>query len=295
VAIAAGAAALTVVHWIFVVAVQPVAVAPVAGFVLCLASLCIGPVVWSRFSIRPGLWLIAAGYCGLLALVCFGADGGLDALHGAQRARAHVAEALGGLELWHVLGCSGIGVCVGGAAHGWVIGRRRRWASHVIHMKALAPVLASAQALLLAAAPVFAAESPPISEAATEPAFQTFLATLRQAAANKDAKTVHAALAGDFYVKRDFGGGYDPAAPPVQNFSLIFEFDSAKLRPEYQDHGWKELRKALAAHTFERKRDGQMCLPHGAQDRRPVPHAQMCFRRTAPAAWGIAGYIHGGD
>lgn len=140
-----------------------------------------------------------------------------------------------------------------------------------------------------------AAQSPALPLAATEPAFQALLASLRKAANARDAQAIHDALARDFYVERDFGGAYDPTASPVQNFRSVFEFDDSKLRPEYKGNGWKELRRALAPNFVERKRDGQLCLPHGAQDRKPAPHAQLCFRRSNATHWKIAGYIHGGD
>ncbi len=145
------------------------------------------------------------------------------------------------------------------------------------------------------ALPTLAAESSPLSLSSTKPAFQSFLASLRRAAKTKDTKTIYGALAKNFYVKRDFGGGYDPLASPENNFSAIFEFDNTKLRPEYQDHGWMEFRKALAYTKLERKQEGQPCFPHGAQDRKPVPHPQLCFRRTKPAGWRLSGYVHGGD
>lgn len=148
--------------------------------------------------------------------------------------------------------------------------------------------------MLVATGAANAAESKPIPLRNTEPQFQEFIASLRTAAQSKDASAVHGVLASDYYISRDFGGSFDPSAPPIQNFSVNFQFDNAKLRPEYQDHGWVEFRRAISGKTFEKKADGQLCTPHGAQDRKPFPHSQLCFRKH-DAGWRIQGHINGGD
>lgn len=140
----------------------------------------------------------------------------------------------------------------------------------------------------------FAADSPPVAMSKVDQSLRQLVLQLRQSVRQHDANRIHAALAPDFDVTRDFGGVYDPAATPVQNFSAIFEFDNTKLRPEYKDHGWQRLGQALTGNRFEVKRDGLWCLPHGAQDKWPVPHEQMCFRKYA-SGWKIQRYIHGGD
>lgn len=148
--------------------------------------------------------------------------------------------------------------------------------------------------LSLYAGSMLAAESKPIPLPATEGPFQDFIAALKAAARKKDAAAVHALLAPDYYIARDFGGSFDPSAAPAQNFSANFEFNNDKLRPEYRDHGWTAFRRAIAGRQFERKRDGQLCTPHGAQDRKPFPQAQLCFRKFNDA-WKIQGHINGGD
>lgn len=149
-------------------------------------------------------------------------------------------------------------------------------------------------ATLLCSGHAAAAESAPLALRSTEVSFQTFIARLKAAAAAKDAAAVYAVLAPDYTVARDFGGAYDPAASPVANFSATFEFDNDKLRPEYRDHGWTRFTQALRGRQFERKRDGQLCTPHGALDRRPFPHPQLCFRKHG-GDWTIQSYINGGD
>lgn len=147
---------------------------------------------------------------------------------------------------------------------------------------------------LLAGTVAMAADSPPIPMNKADRDMRKTIGELRHAVQVRDAQAVYSRLAPDYYVLRDFDGSYNPAATPVQNFSLDFEFDDAKLRPEYQGHGWKKFGQALAGSQFEVKRTGHWCLPHGAQDRRPVPHAQLCFRKYA-MGWRIQGYIRGGD
>lgn len=59
------------------------------------------------FALSPRSWLYLAGCAVLLAALFFGANAGLDVLHGAGRPKADVAQQLGGLELWCVL-CPGL-------------------------------------------------------------------------------------------------------------------------------------------------------------------------------------------
>lgn len=156
---------------------------------------------------------------------------------------------------------------------------------------------AQAAAFLLATASIAAraGASAPIPLQEAEPALRQFISMLRDAAQRKDAAPIHAALAPDYYIARDFGGSFDPAAPPLSNFRVTFEFDNARLRPEYADHGWKAFRRALSSNRFEKKPDGQLCLPHGALEHKPFPHSQLCFRKGKDGAWMIAGHINGGD
>jgi hypothetical protein len=139
-----------------------------------------------------------------------------------------------------------------------------------------------------------AAESKPIAFRATEKSFQRFIAGLRAAAQIKDANAVYAVLAPNYYIARDFGGSLDPAASPTQNFSMSFEFNNAKLRAEFKDHGWNEFREMISGRKFEKKRDGQLCAPHGALDKEPFPESQLCFRKLHEG-WRIQGHINGGD
>ena len=151
---------------------------------------------------------------------------------------------------------------------------------------------------LLAAAlyPVhaMAAESKPVALRATEKSFQQVIASLRIAAQKKNAQAVYALLAPNYYIARDFGGSFDPTASPIQNFSASFQFDNAELSAEYKDHGWKEFREIISGQSFEKKRDGQLCTPHGALDKEPFPHSQLCFRKLRNG-WRIQGHINGGD
>lgn len=140
-----------------------------------------------------------------------------------------------------------------------------------------------------------AVASVPIPLHRTEPSFREFISMLRESARRKNATPIHAVLAPDYYIARDFGGMFDPSAPPVRNFSASFEFDNARLRPEYKDHGWNEFRRALSGNHFEKKSDGQLCAPHSALERKPFPPSQLCFRKDNDGAWRIAGHINGGD
>ena len=150
--------------------------------------------------------------------------------------------------------------------------------------------------LVIALCPVqaVAAESSPIAYHATEKSFQQFIASLRTAARERDASAVYALLASDYYIARDFGGLFDPTASPIQNFSASFEFNNANLAAEYKNLGWIEFQEMISGRNFEKKRDGQLCTPHGALDKKPFPHSQLCFRKLN-GRWRIQGHINGGD
>lgn len=123
--------------------------------------------------------------------------------------------------------------------------------------------------LVLALCPshAMAAESKPIAFHATEKSFQQFIVALQTAARKKNAADVYALVAPNYYIRRDFGGSYDPAASPIHNFSASFQFDNSQLRKEFKDHGWKEFREMVSGRRFEKKHDGQLCTPHGALDK----------------------------
>jgi hypothetical protein len=74
-------------------------------------------------ALRSGAWLYLAGCAVLLAGLFFGANAGLDVLHGASRPKADVAQQLGGLALWCVL-CPGLAsVALACAVAGLAAGR----------------------------------------------------------------------------------------------------------------------------------------------------------------------------
>ena len=139
-----------------------------------------------------------------------------------------------------------------------------------------------------------AAESKPVALTMTEPGFQRFFNSLKNASRTKDASFIYAQLAGDYYIVRDYGGSFDPTASPVKNFSANFQFDNADLAPEYKDHGWLEFRRVISGKAVEKKTDGQLCIPHGALDAKPFPESQLCFSKKT-GRWKIQGHINGGD
>ena len=114
---------LSLAYWLSVFALSASRVTAVAW--VCLYAACLLGAIfsWVRLPSSAGVrfWLSSAGYSLLLAALFFGANGALDALHGAHRAKAQVAESLGGLELWFVL-CPGVlVVCVAGCVRSLLI------------------------------------------------------------------------------------------------------------------------------------------------------------------------------
>lgn len=100
---------LAAIYWAVVSLVPESRVSLVAWLGLYLACNIGAVEAWARLPASFGsrFWLAVALYSGLFAAMFFGADGALDALHGVHRIKAHVAESLGGLELWFVL-CPGV-------------------------------------------------------------------------------------------------------------------------------------------------------------------------------------------
>ena len=95
-----------------------------AGLYLCAAVATVTAPCWAP--LRAGLWLAVAGYALLFSALFWGANFGLDALHGAHRHKADVAQSLGGLELWLVLCPGAASVALGAAAQvAWARRARR--------------------------------------------------------------------------------------------------------------------------------------------------------------------------
>jgi hypothetical protein len=167
-----------------------------------------------------------------------------------------------------------------------IFGSKKFWVEPMFRNKLLV--------LSFYAGQVFAADSRPIPLHETESQFRDFIASLKVAAQKKNLRAVYAVLAPDYYIARDFGGSFDPSASPTRNFSANFEFNNDNLRSEYKNFGWVEFTRAISGRSFERKRDGQLCTPHGALDKKPFPYPQLCFRKFKDG-WKIQGYINGGD
>lgn len=124
---AAGVFAMTLLYGAGLAVWSAQAVAPAAWVGLYLVCLVAALPLWVKLAFTPQRWATVALYCTLLALIFFGANGALDALNGAHRAKAAVAESLGGLELWFVLCPGAVSVALGGAVQAWVR-QLRGWA-----------------------------------------------------------------------------------------------------------------------------------------------------------------------
>jgi len=98
-------ALLSAVFWISVALLGSASVEPGAWWVLygVCTALSMLAVRCQACKLAPVEWLYLAACSALLAAGFFGANVALDALHGADRLKANVADALGGLELWFVL------------------------------------------------------------------------------------------------------------------------------------------------------------------------------------------------
>ena len=109
-----------------VAALQRAGVAPVAwaGLYLCTATATAAAARWVPMS--AGLWLAVAGYVLLFSALFWGANFGLDALHGAHRHKTEVAQSLGGLELWLVLCPGAASLALGAAAQACWVRRAKR-------------------------------------------------------------------------------------------------------------------------------------------------------------------------
>ena len=89
-----------------VASLPPSGVSPLAWTTLYVGALAVAVLAMRHITLPLKAALGWGLQSVLLALIFFGANGGLDALHGAHRPKAEVARYLGGLELWFVL-CPG--------------------------------------------------------------------------------------------------------------------------------------------------------------------------------------------
>ena len=158
-------------------------------------------------------------------------------------------------------------------------------------------------------------DSQPISLQGTPQGLQQLIDELRRASAARDTDAVYRTLATDFYVKRDWGGTFDPNVSAEENFSFAV-YPIGSSHPPQQTLAWQRLEMLLWQPAFERKSDGQFCTPHGALEPRgpadrnpprsldfpitlPVAYAltipQLCFKSTVDGVWEIAGHINGGE
>jgi hypothetical protein len=98
-------ALLSAVFWVLVALLGSVGVEPGAWWALYGACTALSLIAMWRQApkLAPVEWLYLAACSALLAVGFFGANFALDALHGADRPKANVADSLGGLQLWFVL------------------------------------------------------------------------------------------------------------------------------------------------------------------------------------------------
>jgi len=101
---AVGLGAFSALYGAGVAALPAAHVHPASWTALFMACLVAAVPLWRRW---PQAGLSIAGYSLLLAGIFLGANRGLDALNGPDRATLDVARSLGGLELWFVL-CPGV-------------------------------------------------------------------------------------------------------------------------------------------------------------------------------------------
>ena len=117
--------ALSSAYWPVAALLGSAGVGPGAWWALYAVCMLLAMLlVTSRsLALRSGAWLYLAGCAVLLAGLFFGANAGLDVLHGASRPKADVAQQLGGLALWCVL-CPGLAsVALACAVAGLAAGR----------------------------------------------------------------------------------------------------------------------------------------------------------------------------
>jgi len=109
--------------------------------------------------------------------------------------------------------------------------------------------------LLFAAAPLAFAKAArvpvtPPANIVTDPSLAAFRAKLGEIGKAHDIKSLKSQVATTFFWERDFGGGYQPKATPLQNLIAALSLDDAKLDKEYQGSGWRRLERIVASSTF---------------------------------------------
>lgn len=176
---------------------------------------------------------------------------------------------------------------------------RHRWGRWAARARTLGITgLVSLTALIQSPIALLAGDDAPpkLVELEKTPAtFQEFIKTLRQAALQKNPHPIYHAISPTYKIERDFGGGFDPAANAIVNFSMSFPFDNADLRPEFKDHGWTVFGRRIAHNDFDETANGELCAPAGATKAEPLPNAQLCFGAGPEDQWRITRHINGGD
>ena len=121
-------AVLSLLYWLSVGLLEAARVSLFAWLILYGVCVACAFTLWARLPARFGaqFWLLAAFYSVLFASIFFGANGALDALNGPNRAKAHVSEQLGGLELWFALCPGAFAVCVASCLRSLLLAARAK-------------------------------------------------------------------------------------------------------------------------------------------------------------------------
>jgi hypothetical protein len=90
----------------------------------------------------------------------------------------------------------------------------------------------------------------PPQNVVTDPSLATFRGKLDTIAKARDLNAMKGLLGPSFFWERDFGGGYDANASPMQNLTVALSLDDAELEPEYKGSGWRRLRAIVASEMF---------------------------------------------
>jgi hypothetical protein len=115
--------------------------------------------------------------------------------------------------------------------------------------------LALGLASLLAATPLALAKSQrvpvtPPANIVTDPSLAAFRAKLGEVAKARDLKALKGLVAKSFFWERDFGGGFDAHATPLENLTEALSLDDAKLSAEEKGTGWQRLQATVASPVF---------------------------------------------
>lgn len=129
--------------------------------------------------------------------------------------------------------------------------------------------------------------------------FRNHLNKLLEAINKRDLEELLSMVSPDFYFKRDFGGMWESDLSYKENFIRVFSLDNSKLRPEYYDSGWYQLKILILTSNFDETKmiNKELCSDEKIIEMEDFTHSEkrICFELLGDGEFKFSGFIGGGD